>query len=127
MSLIEFNSISNIRWLYSRRASAGDCTVIYIFLFTVLAICCFGLLLSILYMFAKCEAKGEKYFKKRKEQRIIEKLKVLSKNQFSDSDDSDDEELSLKNPGKTLEKVYHVPASSKDNFKNFEYFEKLEK
>jgi len=93
----------------------------------VLAICCFGILLSILYMFAKCEAKGEKYFKKRKEQRIIEKLKVLSKNQFSDSDDSDDEELSLKNPGKTLEKVYHVPASSKENFKNFEYFEKLEK
>merc|ERR1712184_155589 len=85
----------------------------------VFAICCFGILLSILYMFAKCEAKGEKYFKKRKEQRIIKKLKVLSKKQFSDSDDSDDEEENLKNPGKTLEKVYHVPASSKDNFKNF--------
>merc|ERR1712110_482667 len=93
----------------------------------VFAICCFGILLSILYMFAKCEAKGEKYFKKRKEQRIIKKLKVLSQKQFSDSDDSDDEEENLKNPGKTLEKVYHVPASSKDNFKNFEYFEKLEK
>merc|ERR1712184_67462 len=85
----------------------------------VFAICCFGILLSILYMFAKCEAKGEKYFKKRKEQRIIKKLKVLSQKQFSDSDDSDDEEENLKNPGKTLEKVYHVPASSKDNFKNF--------
>merc|ERR1712110_1233388 len=93
----------------------------------VFAICCFGILLSILYMFAKCEAKGEKYFKKRKEQRIIKKLKVLSQKHFSDSDDSDDEEENLKNPGKTLEKVYHVPASSKDNFKNFEYFEKLEK
>ena len=78
-------------------------------------------------MFAKCEAKGEKYFKKRKEQRIIEKLKVMSQDQFSDSDDSEDEEQSLKNPGKTLEKVYHVPASSMDNFKNFEYFEKLKK
>jgi len=89
----------------------------------VLAICCFGIVLSIVYMFAKCEAKGEKYFKKRKEQRIIKKLKVLSQDQFSDSDDSDDEEQSLKNPGKTLEKVYHVPASSMDNFKNFEYFD----
>ena len=78
-------------------------------------------------MFAKCEAKGEKYFKKRKEQRIIEKLKVLSQKQFSDSDDSDDEEQDLKNSGKTLEKVYHVPASSMDNFKNFEYFEKSNK
>ena len=78
-------------------------------------------------MIANCEAKEENDFKKVKEQRIIEKLKILSQDQFSDSDDSDDEELSLKNPGKTLEKVYHVPASSMDNFKIFEYFENLKK
>ena len=78
-------------------------------------------------MLAKCEAKEEEDFKKVKEQRIMEKLKILSQDQFSDSDDSDDEESSLKNPGKNLEKVYHVPASSMDNFKNFEYFEKSNK
>ena len=78
-------------------------------------------------MLANCEAEEEKDYKKVKEQRIIEKLKVLSQDQFSDSDDSDDEDLSLKNPGKNLEKVYHVPASSMDNFENFEYFEKSKK
>ena len=92
-----------------------------------LVVCVFGFLVSFFYMLANCEAEEEKDYKKVKEQRIIEKLKVLSQDQFSDSDDSDDEDLSLKNPGKNLEKVYHVPASSMDNFKNFEYFEKLEK
>ena len=75
----------------------------------------------------KWEDEEKEEFKKDKEQRIIEKLKILSQDQFSDSDDSDDEESSLKNPGKNLEKVYHVPASSMDNFTNFEYFEKSKK
>ena len=92
------------------------------FLFTVLAFCVFSILVVIFW-----EADEKEEFKKVKEQRIIEKLKVLSQDRFSDSDDSDDEELTLKKPGKTLEKVYHVPASSMDNFKNFEYFEKLKK
>merc|ERR1712110_1382866 len=98
-----------------------------LFLAAGLVVCVFGFLVSFFYMLANCEAEEEKDYKKVKEQRIIEKLKVLSQDQFSDSDDSDDEDLSLKNPGKNLEKVYHVPASSMDNFKNFEYFEKLEK
>ena len=89
--------------------------------------CGFGLLVAIIYMLADCEAEKEEKFKKVKEQRIIEGLKILSQNQFSDSDDSDDEESSLKNPEKNLEKVYHEPESSKENFKNFEYFEKLKK
>merc|ERR1712110_673348 len=97
-----------------------------LFLAAGLVVCVFGFLVSFFYMLANCEAEEEKDYKKVKEQRIIEKLKVLSQDQFSDSDDSDDEDLSLKNPGKNLEKVYHVPASSMDNFKNFEYFEKLE-
>merc|ERR1712110_1016325 len=97
-----------------------------LFLAAGLVVCVFGFLVSFFYMLANCEAEEEKDYKKVKEQRIIEKLKVLSQDQFSDSDDSDDEDLSLKNPEKNLEKVYHVPASSMDNFKNFEYFEKLE-
>jgi hypothetical protein len=75
----------------------------------------------------KWEDEEKEEFKKDKEQRIIEKLKILSQDQFSDSDDSDDEESSLKNPGKNLENVYHVLESSNENFKNFEYFEKLKK
>ena len=78
-------------------------------------------------MLANCKDEKKEEFNKVKEQRIIEKLKALSQDQFSDSDDSDDEESSLKNPGKNLEKVYHVPKTSKENFKNFEYFEKLKK
>ena len=78
-------------------------------------------------MLANCKDEKKEEFNKVKEQRIIEKLKALSQDQFSDSDDSDDEESSLKNPGKNLEKVYHVPESSKENFKIFEYFEKLKK
>ena len=62
--------------------------------------------------------------KKAQEQRIIEKLKMLSQDQFSDSHESEDEEQDFKNPEKNLEKVYHVPESSMENF---EYFEKLKK
>ena len=62
--------------------------------------------------------------KKAQEQRIIEKLKILSQDQFSDSHESEDEEQDFKNPEKNLEKVYHVPESSMENF---EYFEKLKK
>ena len=68
-----------------------------------------------------------KTLNKAQEQRIIEKLKILSQDQFSDSDDSEDEEQDFKNPEKNLEKVYHVPESSMENFENFEYFEKLKK
>ena len=89
--------------------------------------CGVGLLVAIFCWIVDCEDEKKEKFKKVKEQRIIEGLKILSQNQFSDSDDSDDEESSLKNPGKNLEKVYHVPVSSKENFKNFEYFEKLKK